>query len=113
MAELTPLAVEAGDLWRRAAEARRDAEDAKKSFDELSKRARRDQEEDARVWKEWDELLQRDAETHQRIIDLLAEAEKERDLRLGAKERSMALEQRVKLDTEAVARLRKESDELR
>ena len=42
--------------------------------------------------KEWDELLQRDAETRQRIIDLLAEAEKEQDLRLGAEERSAALE---------------------
>ena len=63
--------------------------------------------------KERDELLQRDAETRQRIIDLLAEAEKERDLRLGAKERSAALEQRAKLDAEAVARLCKERDELR
>ena len=43
-----------------------------------------------------------------RIIDLLAEAERERDLRLEAKERSVALEQRAKLDTEAVARLHKE-----
>ena len=30
--------------------------------------------------KERDELLQRDAETHQRIIDLLAEVKKEQDL---------------------------------
>ena len=48
--------------------------------------------------KEWDELLQQDAETYQRIIDLLAEAEKERDLRLGAEGRFVALEQRAKLD---------------
>ena len=41
--------------------------------------------------KEWGELLQQDVETHQRIIDLLAEAKKERDLRLGAEERSTAL----------------------
>ena len=43
----------------------------------------------------------------------MAEAEKERDLRLGAEDRSAALEQRAKLDAEAVARLRKERDELR
>ena len=85
-------------------------EDAEKSFDELSERAWRDQEKAARVRKEWDKLLQRDAETHQRIIDLLAEAKKERDLRLGAEQRSMALEQRVKLDAKAVTRLCKEQD---
>ena len=55
--------------------------------------------------KQWDELLQQDAETCQRISDLLAEAEKERDLRLVAKERSMALEQKVKLDAKMVTRL--------
>ena len=58
--------------------------------------------------KERDELLQRDAETRQRIIDPLAEAEKEQDLKLVAEERSVALEQRAKLDTEMVTRLRKE-----
>ena len=62
--------------------------------------------------KEQDELLQRDAETRQWILDLLAEDEKELDLRLGAKERSVALEQTVKLDAEAVTWLRKERDEL-
>ena len=55
--------------------------------------------------KEQDELLQRDAETHQRIIDLLTEAKKERDLRLGAEERSTALEQRAKLDAKVVKAL--------
>ena len=55
--------------------------------------------------KQQDELLQQDAETRQRISDLLAEAEKERDLRLGAEERSTALEQRAKLDTEMVTQL--------
>ena len=108
VADLTPLVVEANNLRRWAAEACQDAEDAKKSFDELSKRAWRDEEEAARVWKERDELLQWDTETRQRIIDLLAEAEKERDLRLVAKERSMALEQRAKLDAEAVTQLHKE-----
>ncbi|XP_066316602.1 vicilin-like seed storage protein At2g18540 [Miscanthus floridulus] len=90
------------------AEARRDVEAAKKSFDELSERAQRDQEEATRGLKERDELLQRDAETRQRNIDLLAEAEKERDLRLGAEERFTALEQRARLDAEVVAQLRKE-----
>ena len=105
---MTPLAMEAVNLRWWEAEAHRDAEDAEKSFDELSERARRNQEEATRVWKEWDELLQRDAETHQWIIDLLAEAEKERDLRQVAEERSVALEQRAKLDTKTVARLCKE-----
>ena len=54
---MTPLTAEAGNLRRREAEARRDAEDAEKSFDELSKRARRDEEEAARVRKEQDKLL--------------------------------------------------------
>ena len=62
-------------------------------------RAWLDVEEAARVQKQQDELLQWDAEAHQRIIDLLDEVEKER---------YMALEQRAKLDTEAIARLRGE-----
>ena len=57
---------------------------------------------------EWDELLQRDSETHQRIIDLMVEVERERDLRLVAEERSAALEQRAKLDAEMVTRLHRE-----
>ena len=84
VAELTPWAEEAASLRQQEAEACRDIEDAEKSFDELSDREWRDEEEAARLQKEWDELLQRDAETRQRIIDLLAEAEKERDLRLEA-----------------------------
>ena len=54
---MTPLAAEADNLRRRAAEAHRDAKDTEKSFDELSERARQDEEEAARVWKERDELL--------------------------------------------------------
>ena len=57
VAELTPLAMEANNLQRWEAEARRAAEDAEKSFDELSERARQDEEEATRVWNEWDELL--------------------------------------------------------
>ena len=53
-----------------------------------------------------------DAKTHQWIIDLLAKAKKERDLRLEAEERSVALEQMVKLDAKAVTRLCIEQDEL-
>ena len=61
--------------------------------------------------KQWDELLQRDAEARQWIVDLLDEVGKERELRLWAKERSTALEQRAKLDVEVVARLHGERDE--
>ena len=37
---------------------------------------------------------------------------KERDLKLGAKEKLMALEKRASLDAMAVAQMRKERDEL-
>ena len=59
---MTPLAAKADNLRWWEVEARRDVEDVKKSFDELSERAWRD-EEAARVRKELDELLQRDAKT--------------------------------------------------
>ena len=49
----------------------------------------------ARVQKERDELLQKDAKASQRAVDLLAELEMERDLKLRAEERSMALQQRA------------------
>ena len=48
----------------------------------------------ARVQKQRDKLLQWDAETHQRIVDLLDEMGTERELKLRAKERYTALEQR-------------------
>ena len=51
-----------------------------------------DEEAAARVRKEQDELLQKDAEAYQWAIDLLAELEMERDLKLEAKERSTALQ---------------------
>ena len=57
MAELTPLVEEATGLWQREVEACRDAEDAKKAFQDLSMRARQDEEEAARVQKERDKLL--------------------------------------------------------
>ena len=40
-------------------------------------------------------MLQRDAETCQWILDLLAEAKKERELKLVAEEKLAALERRV------------------
>ena len=94
------------------AEAYWDADEAKKAFEALSVRSRRDDEEATWVRKERDELLQKDAETHQRILDLLAKVEKERELKLGAKEKLAALEKRASLDAAVVARLRKERDEL-
>ena len=42
----------------------------------------------------------------------MGEVEKERDLRLGAEEKLVALEKRASLDATTVARLRKEMDEL-
>ncbi|XP_066342129.1 uncharacterized protein [Miscanthus floridulus] len=77
--ELTPLTVEADNLRRRKAEARRDVEDAEKSFEELSKRAQRDVEEAARVRKEWDELLQRDAEARYAVREECNQAVRECD----------------------------------
>ena len=57
-------------------------------------------------------MLQKDAKTHKRILDLLGEVEKERDLKLGAEEKLAALEKRASLDATMVARLRKERNEL-
>ena len=57
----------------------------------MSVRVQQDEEAAAKVQKEWDELLQKDAEASQRAIELLEELERERDLKLGAKERSAAL----------------------
>ena len=63
MAKLTPLVVEADDLRRREAEARRHVEDAAGMLQDLAVRARQDAEEAARVQKQRDELLHRDAKT--------------------------------------------------
>ena len=112
MAELTPLAEEADGLRSRVAEASRHAIEAEKAFEDLSTRSQSDDEEATKVRKEQDELLQKDAETHQRILDLLAEVEKERELKLDAEGKLATLEKRASLDEAAVARLRKEWDEL-
>ena len=77
------------------AEARRDADEAEKAFEALSVRSRKDDEEAAKVKRERDELFQKDVETHQRILDLLVEVEKERELKLVAEEKLVALEWRA------------------
>ena len=93
-------------------EARRHANEVKTMFEALSATSRRDDKEAAKVRKEQDELLQKDAETHQWILNLLAEVEKEQELKLGAKEKLVALEKKANLDAATVTRLRKERDEL-
>ena len=90
----------------------RHAVEAEKAFEALLARSRRDNEEATKVRKEWDELLQKDVETHQQILDLLAEVEKERELKLAAEEKLAALENKASLDALAVAQLHKERDEL-
>ena len=112
MVKLTPLAEEANSLRLWEAEAHRHEEETERAFEALSARAWQDEEEVTRVRRERDELLERDAETHQWILDLLAEAEKERELKPVAEETLVALERRESLDAEAVARLCKERDEL-
>ena len=94
MVKLTLLIKEASNIRSRVAEARQDANEAEKAFEALSVRSWKDDEEAARVRKKWDELLQKDAKTRQRILDLLGEVEKERDLKLGAKEKLTALEKK-------------------
>jgi len=112
VAKLTPLAKEEDSLRLWEAEAHRHGEETKKAFETLSARARQYEEDTARVWREQDKPIQRDAETRQQMLNLLAQAEKERELKLVAEEKVAALEQRVSLDAEAVARLRKVRDEL-
>ena len=75
-------------------------------------RSQKDDEEATKVRREQDELLQKDAKTHWRILDLLAEVEKERELKLGAEEKLVALEKKASLDAMAVTWLCKERDEL-
>ena len=82
-------------------------------FEDLSTRVKQDEEEAARVRKEQDELLQKDAEACQRAVDLLAKLERERDLKLEAEERSVALQHKANLDAEVVSRLCRKRDELR
>ena len=112
MTELTPLAKEANGLRSWVAEAHRDTDKAEKAFEALSVRSHKDNEEATKVRKEDDELLQKNAKTRQRVLNLLAEVEKERELKLGAEEKLMTLEKWTSLEATAFARLCKEWDKL-
>ena len=112
MPELTPLAEEVDSLRSWVVEACQHANEAKRAFEALSSRLQRDDKEANKVRKEQNKMLQKDVETHQRILDLLAKVEKEKKLKLGSKEKLMALEKRVSLDAMVVAQLHKEQDEL-
>ena len=81
-------------------------------FEDLSVRVKQDAEEATRVRKEWDEMLQKDADARQQAVELLAELEMERDLRLKAEDRSTVLQRRVDQDAEETAWLRRERDKL-
>ena len=81
-------------------------------FEDLSARVKLDEEATARLGKEQDELLQKDAMAIEQAIELLAELEMERDLKLKAEERSVVLQQRADRDTEVIVRLCEERDEL-
>ena len=94
------------------AEARRDTEEIHGMFEDLSARVKQDKEAAAKVHKEWDELLQKDADANQRAIELLAELETERDLKLKAEDRSAVLQWRADQDAEVISQLRGERDEL-
>ena len=85
------------------AKASRHADNAERAFESLTARSWRVDEEAAKVRKEWDELLQKDDETRQRILDLLAKVEKERELKLGVEEKLAALETRASLDATVVS----------
>ena len=54
-------------------------------FEDLSVRVKVDEEVAARLRKEQDELLQKDAMASEQAVELLAELEMERDLKLKAK----------------------------
>ena len=82
-------------------------------FEDLSARVKLDEEVAVRLRKEQDELLQKDAVASEQAVELLAELEMERDLKLKAEERSTALQQKADRDAEVIARLRGERDELR
>ena len=97
---------------QRETEARRDVDEIHGMFEDLSARVKQDEEVAARVQKEWDELLQKDADASKRAVELLAELEMERDLKLKAEDRSTALQQRVDQDAKAIAWLCREREEL-
>jgi len=67
-------------------------ENAAGMLQDLAVRAWLDVEGATRVQKQRDELIQRDVEARQRIVDLLEEVGKERELKLRVGERSTTLE---------------------
>jgi len=60
-------------------------------FEDLSARVKLDEEDFARLRKEQDELLQKNVVASERVSELLAELETERDLKLKAEERFTVL----------------------
>jgi uncharacterized membrane-anchored protein YjiN (DUF445 family) len=54
---------------------------------EQLERSRKDEDEAVAIRKEQDELLKRDVVTHQRILELLDEVQRERDQKLVVEER--------------------------
>ena len=75
-------------------------------------RSWKDEEEATKVRRERDELLQKDAETRRRILNLLAEVEKERELKLGVEKKLTTVEKKANLYAAVVTRLRKEQNKL-
>ena len=64
-------------------------------FEDLATRVKLDDEEATQIKKERDELVRKDVEASKWAAEVLSELEMERDLKLKAKERSMALQQRA------------------
>ena len=85
------VGVQLAAAQQREAEACRDIEEIHGMFEDLSARVKLDEEATSRLRKEQDELLQKDVVASEQAIELLAELEMERDLKLKAKERSMVL----------------------
>jgi hypothetical protein len=78
---------------------------------DLFERARKDGEDAAQVMRERDELCRWDAESHQRILILQGELEKEKGLKLAIQEKVVVLEAKAHQDAMVVERLRKERDD--
>ena len=73
------------------AQAREDAEEAHRMFEDLSARSKLDEEEIARLRKERDELLHMNVAANEKAGKVLKELEMERDLRRKAESKAMAL----------------------
>ena len=86
------MAAQFAAAQEREAQAREDAEEAHRMFEDLSARSKLDEEEIARLQKERDELLQRKAAADEKADEVLKELEMERDLRRKAESRAMALQ---------------------